>query len=101
MFEIKIEPGSETWAMLAGLTSGGAPVTLQVTPPWSEPLFVHGDKVQVEFDNGLGTAVVESADDTYVQVTYGPRQKYRTSLPRCSVITDRRREYPAQIEVVT
>jgi hypothetical protein len=103
MIELLIEPGSEDYRLLKDRILREEPVVINVDPAWSEPMFVHGDEVTVEFDNGRGSATVDrtfTSDGTeYVAVTYGPGGKYRTSLPRSSVQTDRRREYPLRIEV--
>jgi hypothetical protein len=100
VFEVTLEPHSEAYEALAEALRDRDVVTLRVSAPWSEPMFVHGDRVQVPFDHGYGPAIVDSASDEFVSVTYGPRQKYRTSLSRGSILTDRRREYPATVEVV-
>lgn len=102
-FEVVIEPDTEDYERLKQLIETGGPVIMKVDAPWSEPLFVHGDRVQVAFDDGWGPATVEGTStymgDELVQVSYGPRGKYRTSLSRAAVRTDRRREYPARVEV--
>lgn len=99
VFEVTIEPGSMDYDLLIAAVDVGRPVTLRCSAPWDEPMFVHGDKVEVPFDHGYGPATVHYATEALVCVTYGPRQKYRTSVERTSVITDRKREYPARVEV--
>lgn len=99
VFEVTIEPGSMDYALVEQAINGGDPIVLRCSAPWSEPMFVNGDRVTVPFDHGYGPATVDIPGEEFISVTYGPRQKYRTSLPRESIITDRMREYPARVEV--
>jgi hypothetical protein len=102
-FEARIEPGSMDYDLLRKRVEAGAPVVLKCQEPWAEALFVHGDQVRVEFDDGPGPATVQDTftldGAEYVRLRYGPNGKYTTSLPRSAISTDRRREYPARVEV--
>lgn len=100
-----IAPGTPEYAALARRVREDLPITISTAEPWSEPVFEPGDRVRVPFDDGYGPAeVTGSYVDQYdrtlrVNVKYGPKGKYTTTLSASSVSTEHRIEHPATIEI--
>ena len=101
-YDIRIDDDTAV-ELIKQLGEGAGDVTLTVTPPWTERRFEPGDRVRVHFDDGPGPATVigvsESYGERYVQISYGPGGKYRTSLPPSSVSTDNLVHHPGSVRV--
>jgi hypothetical protein len=104
MFEIEVKPGTSEYRDLMLATVEDDPITLRVTEPRTEARFEVGDPVTVEFDDGPGPAVViglaRSGREEYVRVSYGPKGKYSTSLPKYAVRTSNTVFHPATVQVI-
>lgn len=102
---IVVEAGSPEYEAIRAVLERGADLAMDLEPSRSVARFEAGDRVTVPFDDHWGPAVVESADDQYVRIRYGPRGrpndlKFRTSIERASVRTDNRQVIPAVVRVL-
>jgi hypothetical protein len=98
--EIEVRQDSEFAMAVYDKLMADQDFTLVIHPEAIIKVFVPGDKVRVPFDDGMGDAWVESADSTYVTVSYGRGRKYRiSSLSPLNVSTTNVIHIPARIEV--